>query len=231
MHRDIFSPHRVPSNSSSRRAKTIPGFALGAALCLTLVSCGDESAPDGEPSPTAASASNTPSANAAEPSAESTVEPTPIPASSDGPAENWPTPEPPEAIYEPTEEGVEALLEYWFEANRYARETGDTEPLEEVSEASCLLCDQYIDLTEETFPTGWWVQDADTIHNTYVRMDGSTSASGLFMLDAGAFEAYWEGELHGETPATDGSGMSFASDFVDGQWRMTELMWVEPESN
>ncbi len=73
--------------------------------------------------------------------AQDESEPTPVPASSEGPAQNWPAPQIPEEIYEPTEEGAQAALEYWWETWDYARVSGDTEPLRKVSHETCGWCD------------------------------------------------------------------------------------------
>src|SRR5690625_5138289 len=94
-------------------------YSLGLVPLLTSCGAGAE-ADDAEP--TAAESRHSSEEAAPEPSHEDepetqagqdddeSDEDEPIPASSEGPAQNWPEPEIPEEIYEPTEEGAEALI-------------------------------------------------------------------------------------------------------------------------
>ncbi len=94
---------------------------------------------------------------------------TPVPASSEGPAQNWPVPDPPDEIYDPTEEGAEAALRYWWELRVYARNTGDTEPLEEFSDEACEVCDSQVGYVVEMYEQGWFVQDEDLVVESWAR--------------------------------------------------------------
>ncbi|TDS84302.1 DUF6318 family protein [Nesterenkonia aurantiaca] len=116
--------------------------------------------------------------------------PTPVPASSDGPAQNWPEPEIPAEIYEETEEGALAALEYWFEAITYLQLTGDFEPAAAVSAPDCEMCDdtiaQFYDLYE--VESGWYVAAGATAQEELV--SGITEdghASILFALVEGGY--------------------------------------------
>ncbi|WP_258934970.1 DUF6318 family protein [Nesterenkonia pannonica] len=109
--------------------------ASTSALVLLLVSsCGDdqqayEADPSAEPD-TGSSPDADPDSDSGADSADEEEEEEdeesgePIPASADGPAQNWPEPEIPDGIYEETEEGAEALLHYWWEVLNHARITG-----------------------------------------------------------------------------------------------------------
>jgi hypothetical protein len=154
-------------------------------------------------------------------------EPTPVPASSEGPAQDWPAPEPPEEIYAPTEEGAEALLQYWFDARHYARITGDTARLEDVSHVDCEMCDGHIDRVLSAFPDAWWVEnEADEIHDSYVRLESEDTATGLFAHRSVSFEAYKDGELDSEYPGGTDSGFGFALVFEGDHWQMYDLAYI-----
>lgn len=200
---------------------------------LVLVSCGDAEA---ETEDEQAGVDESPVSESEESSDEATKEgasegteeePEPIPASSDGPAENWPEPEVPEEIYEETEEGVEAALEYWWEARTYARETGDTEPLEQASGADCGLCVQQIDRINETFDQdGWYVQDPIEITGSFIRIEDTGYATALLALEEGAFDTYWESDLYSEKSAEPEQGWSAGFIFEGGQWSVSDMQFV-----
>lgn len=209
----------------------------GLGLASALVACGD-SAEDsgsgthdteaGEPTTSSAdtqgsggetSSADTPRDPTSEETAES-EEPEPIPASSEGPAENWPEPEVPDALYEPTEEGAEALIQYWFEARHYARITGDVEILEEVSLPDCELCEAEIDTIDEIYPAGWFLEEEhDEVQDSFVRLEEEDVASGLFELHMNDFQTFVEGEFYSET--VDNSNAVFGMDFRfrEGRWQ------------
>lgn len=180
--------------------------AVGLAVILScaLSSCGDEDAGDetggtgSEPSPVesspAASAPDAsgPSGNAGEdPSPESS--PTPVPASSEGPAQNWPEPEVPDEIYEETQEGALAALEYWFEAITYLQLTGDYGPVDAVSASDCETCNnkisQFYDLYE--VEQGWYVAEGAAAEDKLVSEITEDARVGiLFELIEGGYTVY-----------------------------------------
>ena len=155
------------------------------------------------------------------------VDPTPVPASSDGPALNWPVPEPPEEIYEPTEEGAEALLQHWFDARHYARITGDTEPLEYVSLGSCALCQSHLERLDEVFSNdGWYVSEPDSIEDFYLQMESETVVSGLLALDESDFESFWDGASHGVTEAETPGAYQFRAIYDESRWQAVSFSFV-----
>ncbi|WP_138418934.1 DUF6318 family protein [Sinomonas gamaensis] len=85
---------------------------------------------------------------AASPEPSSSAPPTqdlrPTQASSLGPARNLPKPVLPESARQNTKEGFEAFTQYWFDTITYGLETGDSEPLREVSLPDCKMCNGYI---------------------------------------------------------------------------------------
>lgn len=155
------------------------------------------------------------------------TEPTPVPASSDGPAQNWPVPEPPEEIYEPTEEGAEALIQHWFDARHYARVTGDTEPLEYFSHEECVLCQSHLERLDEVFSNdGWYVSEPDAVGDTYLRMESETVATGLLALHESDFESFWDGASYSETVADSVEAFGFAFYYEEDLWQMAELNYL-----
>lgn len=149
--------------------------------------------------------------------------PEPVPASSEGPAENWPEPEIPDEIYEPTEEGAEALIQYWFDARHHARITGEVKPWIYVTHTECAVCQTMIKRTEDVYPEGWYVAKSDTVLESHVSLDDEFNATGLFRLEQARFEAHWEGQLHSSTPGDPESSFGYAMLFAEGRWQMYDL--------
>ncbi len=151
----------------------------------------------------------------------------PVPASSDGPAQNWPEPDVPEEASEQTEEGVEAALHHWFEARQYARNTGDTGPLEDASTAECGFCSQQIEQVEETYENGWYNQELDQVGEIFIRLEEDNIATAIFLLDQGSFEAYWDDALVNEGEKREDTGWSVALVY-EGRWIVADLVYVGP---
>ncbi|MCH8570276.1 DUF6318 family protein [Nesterenkonia sp. AY15] len=158
--------------------------------------------------------------------------PTPVPASSDGPAQNWPEPEVPDEIYEETEEGALAALKYWFEAITYLQLTGEFEPVSAVSAPDCETCnnkiDQFYDLYEAE--GGWYVAEGATTSDEIVSSITTGGNAGiLFTLVEGGYAAHdTSGESLGEV--TDETYAAEASLAYDGaQWWVLELSIADPQ--
>ncbi|GFZ86873.1 hypothetical protein GCM10011359_14960 [Nesterenkonia alkaliphila] len=171
---------------------------------------------------------NTESEQSAEASGEAEADdPEPVPASSEGPAQNWPVPEPPDEIYEPTEEGAEAALHYWYEARHYARVTGDFVPLEYASAQDCAICDHEREVFQEVFSNdGWYVSAPDEIGDLYIRLDSEVLATGILALHESDFETYWHGELYSETVADSVEAFGFALVYEEGRWLLIETNYL-----
>lgn len=158
-------------------------------------------------------------------SSDAAEEPEPVPASSEGPAENWPEPELPEDASERTEEGVEAALQHWFETRQYARNTGDTAPLEAASYSNCEFCDHQRELVHEMYENGWVVQEVDVISDIVVVFDDEV-ANAYFLLDTGSYETYWDGELHDQGDGEEETGWSAALTREGEHWAVADLVYV-----
>lgn len=221
----------------------VQGVVLAAAVAAAAVACAGSSEVEG-PQPTVIDSLPPPETNdaAASPSGEgssdssadldspdedddgSDTEPTPVPASSDGPAQNWPVPEPPEEIYEATEEGAEALIQYWFDVRHYARITGDTVPLEYVSMDACALCESNLERLSEVFSNGgWYVSEPDMVEVFSLRLESDVAASGSLALNESDFETFWNGEFYSETAADSIDNFSFGLIYEDTRWQMAVL--------
>jgi hypothetical protein len=81
-----------------------------------------------------------------------------VPASSEGPAQNVPVPEMPAVAKERTQEGLEAALEYWWEANFYLKTTGDAGPLESISADTCEICRNISESWPDVYAASGWAE-------------------------------------------------------------------------
>jgi hypothetical protein len=246
--------HPVPqtrpwsAHTAAVRSWRVPALAGVAALGLLLAGCsGGADGDEGKPSPVASSftasgsgpAGETTSADAAGAStsgspsgAASSAAAGPYePASSTAPAKNVPVPEMPEAAKEPTKEGLEAALMFWWEAVFYLRQTGDVKPLASVSdEESCALCTDQIVRWDDIYSDGGW---ADTglanVKMQFTKLDpDSLGGTTSFLVSEAPGELYRpNGERVGEA-AGDGSKetpwvAAMVFDEVAGNWRVEDL--------
>lgn len=220
------------------RLRSVVGVMAAGVLLGGLTSCGEDAEADAAEA-TGAVEGNGAAEGADAPSGESNDaddgdaeqaedgdEPEPVPASSDGPAENWPEPEVPEEASEQTEEGVEAALQHWFETRQYARNTGDTAPLEAASYSNCDFCDDQARLVHETHEGGWVVQELDVVAEIAVTFEREEIANAYFLLDTGAFEVYWDGQLHDEGDGEEGTGWSAALALENERWTVADMVYV-----
>ena len=127
---------------------------FAAATCLALAGCAGGAPADpgtSSPAPTT-SATSTPSP---------TPTPTPSavykPADASGPAQNVPVPVLPEVAKTETKEGAEAFTKYWFSVLSYAYETGDTQPLADLSGPNCVFCSGLKDNVTAAWGSGRWI--------------------------------------------------------------------------
>uniref|UniRef100_UPI0028BEFDA2 DUF6318 family protein n=1 Tax=Citricoccus sp. TaxID=1978372 RepID=UPI0028BEFDA2 len=159
-----------------------------AALGLMLTACsgdgGDGGSPSESPSASEVSTSSG-SPNASDPESASpsaTASGSYEPATETAPAKNVPVPEMPEAVKEPTEEGLEAAVEYWWETEHFLKATGDSSPMGEVSNDDCIACQDLIeDWTWVYDEGGWAMVDAADID---VRVASVDNVGGTFIFFA-----------------------------------------------
>lgn len=195
--------------AARRRRLPLTGALLAGALLLS--ACGGS--PDGdtqaesEKPSASASSSKTDDAGSGEESS-STGEPSegsgddgaseestgePVPASSEGPAQNVPVPEAPAQITENSKEGAEATLEYWWELDVYARNTGDTEPLKEISNGDCNFCVNRVNHVIKAYNEGdWWKQDPHEVGKSGLTNQGENTFQGPFEISEGSFTTFYD---------------------------------------
>ena len=118
-----------------------------------------------------------------------------VPASADGPAQNVPEPHLPAVATENSEEGAEATYEYFWEAEEFARLTGNTAPLSLVSSDECAFCAESIQGWENLYGEGDWVVLHDDLDIEITEVYTSPDAE----MDRPVADVFFE--LH--EPATD----------------------------
>lgn len=207
------------------------GAATVCALLGGLAACSEGVSAEEPEASVAAEGTEAPSGEQHDAGQDAAEDQEPIPASSEGPAENWPEPEFPAEASEKTEEGVEAALQYWFETRQYARNTGDVGPLEEVSDENCAFCNDQIEQVEDAYEQGWYVQELDEIDDIFVRVEDEYVATAIFLLTQGSYEAYVDGELVGESEAQEEKGWSVALVYEEERWTIADLVYVGPEND
>ncbi|MDZ5077598.1 DUF6318 family protein [Nesterenkonia sp. HG001] len=214
--------------------RPITGLLLVAALALTSCGTGPEAAgtaePDGGESASAHGGEDADDAEGAGDAQEDeTPEPTPKPASSEGPGENLPVPEAPDELYEDSHEGAEAGMRHWFDLFVYARNTGDVGPVKDLSHEDCLSCHKMIETVEEVFEgNGWFVQESHKTHHVQFTDIDSGAVGGVFLLDTSDFEAYWDNEYHGTTEGTDDQVWTGHLDFTEDGWKVLSVRHEMP---
>ncbi|XNS26594.1 hypothetical protein IMT31_00675 [Citricoccus nitrophenolicus] len=140
-------------------------------------------------------------------------------------------PEMPEAMKEPTEEGLEAALEYWWEAGYYLQLTGDSSPLEAVSNADCILCEELVnDWTGIYGVDGWSTGAKPNIPTSVFNLENQgDTATMIFETTEGPSALYKPGgeevdpEDSDKTFKTSWTG-SASFDTSRGHWLIDELV-------
>lgn len=131
--------------------KALNGFAVGAAVAIALSACSpsdgaentsstDSNSPSSQGSQSATSKE---SSTAASPTTKS-ASPTPVAASSNGPAKNWPVPKMPAAAKKHTLEGAGAFSKYYFDLLEYTTWTNDSKQVAAISTSDCVVCRENI---------------------------------------------------------------------------------------
>ena len=117
---------------------------LGLAAILVLGGCSGDGGEPGAEAAENSSSSPTASESPTE-SASPSATPTPTaaaykPATAEGPAENVPLPVMPDVAKEESAEGLKAFATHWYDLMNYGFETGDVEPLKQISGPDCVVC-------------------------------------------------------------------------------------------
>lgn len=200
-----------------KRPRRLAVMSGTAALMLLVSGCSGEGGEEPSSSaPMSGTSSNSPSETSsgsgsgsdsavASPSASETGDYEP--ATSEGPAKKVPVPEMPEAVKEPTEEGLEAAIEYWWTTNFHLRETGDPAPFAAVSSEDCELCANQIDRWVRVYEDDAWVAtDLATVKFQFTDFDEeATKGTTAFMVSEATGEMYLKDGERVEEASGDGS--------------------------
>lgn len=162
-----------------------------------------------------------------------------IPASADGPAQNVPEPKLPAVATENTEEGAEATLEYFWEAEEYASLTGETAALSLVSGQNCDFCDESIGGWKESYDEGSWsvlhgeLEVAATDIQTAVDEASTRPVAHIyFELHEPATDFYASGGEQSDTSfETSSDSEWFSLLYFDGTAQQWEIEWVGLEDS
>lgn len=158
-----------------------------------------------------------------------------VPASSEGPAQNVPVPEMPAAAKEQTQEGLEAALEYWWEAAYYLKSTGDSLPMERVSMNGCVVCQDLIKNWPLAYEDGVWaVVEPAELDIAVSNLENSEYGTLLFTATERATTVYapdgtrMEEASTEEIPKAPWSGSARYSG-EDGHWQIEQFVPQEQE--
>lgn len=144
--------------------KALSRFAVGAAIAIALSACsptdGAETTASGDDesssSPATQSTGDKDSSTAASPTTKSSS-PTPIAATSDGPAKNWPVPKMPAKAKKHDLEGAAEFTKYYFELIEYTAITNESGAIDKVSTPKCELCqNDIIEPAKNNKKNGGW---------------------------------------------------------------------------
>ncbi|WOO96776.1 DUF6318 family protein [Micrococcus terreus] len=213
---------------------TMP-LALSAAAALLLTGCtGGGDGGDESPSPTAGQSTSAPvseSPGGGSESATPTESATPEPATSTSAAKNIPAPEMPDAMKKNDQAGLEAALEYWWQAAHYLQQTGDSRPLESVSSPKCQLCSYLADNWAVIYDAGGWAEAGPAAVDVELATIEDSGARGTLLFNAtedevvvrdstGAIDKETSSEAIADVPWTASS--SFSEDV--GHWRIDDIL-------
>ncbi len=208
------------------KIKKVSLIFCSAALVFTAAGCVGSADPV-EPTPTVstptAPASSSPPTTSPSPSIKPT--PKPIPASSTGPAKNWPVPVMPDAAKDKTEAGVNAFVLYYFKTIEYTINTNDTKPLKKLTTKDCESCYQeFIHPFDGNKKAGSWVVGVKlepVITRSVVDGNGGVA---LFTLTQGKMIAYMsDGTQYGVFPAVENPNPGTSVLTYDSSWKVSSL--------
>lgn len=199
------------------RPVRLAGLAGVMAVGLMLTACsgdgGDGGSPSGSPSATEISTSSgSPTGSDSESTSPSaTASGSYEPATETSPAKNVPVPEMPEAVKEPTEEGLEAALKYWWDSSYYLTLTGVPDPVDTVSSGECVTCQAQVDNWVGVYGEGGWSTGYE-VNLDQVVVDASNPSNGTFSF-----------------VLTEGPGMTYGAggDPIEDEWadKNVESIW------
>ncbi|NKG19459.1 DUF6318 family protein [Paeniglutamicibacter terrestris] len=215
------------------KIKKVSLIFCSAALVFAAAGCVGSADPV-EPTPTAsnptATASSSPPTTSSSPSIKPT--PKPIPASSTGPAKNWPVPVMPDAAKKNTEAGIKAFTEHYYELVEYTIQTNDTKPIKKVSKRTCLECGNvFIDPFDNNKKAGSWMTGAEfnvTVTRAILQLPQGIS---LYTTTQGEMNLFMsDGTLQGTFPATPKPAPLMMILRFDRGWMVESVEYLDEDS-
>lgn len=219
------------------RPVRLAGLAGVMAVGLMLTACsgdgGDGGSPSGSPSATEISTSSgSPTGSDSESTSPSaTASGSYEPATETSPAKNVPVPEMPEAVKEPTQEGLEAAVEYWWEAGDFLRATGDSTHIDEVSTSDCELCQSQRNRWTEIYDLGGWAETGPTeVRVQFTNIDnGGLGGTGAIVVSESPSQIYQpNGSPGGSGDGSDDRPWAISAVF-DEEEQLWKLEGLEPQ--
>lgn len=126
---------------------------------------------------------------------------------------------------EETEEGAVAALEYWWELRQYARNTGDIDEWQAVSDEGCQLCEQQMGIVNTANEEGIWLhQEPDSLEEVVVDLSDEGSAFIDFYVDPGPFQSFTEEGLDVDSDGGTREPWHAELRFED-QWVVSEVFY------
>lgn len=226
------------ATSRTSRSRVLPLAGLTLAATLALAACSgdpEEPADDGGTGATDAAPTEESTAPSEEsPSADDT-ESSPdntegsegsdsgdeyVPASADEPAQNVPKPVMPAGNSEDTEEGAEATVEYWWEAQWYLENVGDGDLVREISAESCSICREQVEHYEHAYSNNvWYHMEQHSIHSISIIPKGDAKVAAAVTMDLSEQISYADdGSAPVVTDAEEDQLVRFDLQYLEGRW-------------
>lgn len=187
----------------------LPALVLAALLGLTACGGGTGAGAEGTHATSAPSSPNTPQ---------------PAPASSTAPARNIAVPEMPATARENSKEGLESFAEYYISLVNYGYNTGDTTPLENVSDPDCSTCKTWKNSIRGIYSTGWAIGSTVSVVKASTKFEAFKDGSRSLDLIAHQTEfqsvkgTQTESHKGGDTPL-----MELLAKHENGRWTVLDL--------
>jgi hypothetical protein len=203
-------------NSVHMRLRVLATAAVTAAA-LALSACAGD-APGGSGTPSTPAPSQSTSAATPSPTASAVYKP----ADAKGKAQNVPLPVMPEAAKAETKEGLEAFAKYWYALMNYAYETGNLEPVTQVSGPSCASCNRVRDTVVAWNSNGQWIEGGAllvTNATTTFKKDGEGQYQAVIQYHRQAISYHKaDGSVEQSSAKTSLLADILIAEFVSGSW-------------
>ncbi|GGO48279.1 hypothetical protein GCM10010977_27500 [Citricoccus zhacaiensis] len=140
-------------------------------------------------------------------------------------------PEMPDAAKEPTQEGLEAAIKYWWEAGDFLRATGDSTHIDEVSTSNCDLCQSQRNRWTEIYELRGWAETGPTeVEVQFTNIDnGGLGGTGAIVVSESPSQIYQpNGSPGGSGDGSDDRPWAISAVF-DEEDQLWKLEGLEPQ--